>query len=75
MATRFETTIADLPGQVARLDVSGTRRVVVSVLDEAESENLTELKRLIAEGDASELIDGDAVFAEIRARFAQKYPA
>ena len=53
----------------------GTRRVVVSVPDEVESEKFTELKRLIVEGDASEFIDGDAVFAEIRARFAQKYPA
>ena len=68
MAMRFETTVADLPGQVARLGVSGTRRVVVSVLDEAESEKFTELKRLIAEGMEGEALPADRAFAEIRDR-------
>ena len=74
MATRFESTVAELPEQVARLGASGTQRVVVTVLDETEGEKLAELKRLIAQGDASELIDGNTAFAEMRARLAQKYP-
>ena len=74
MVIRFESTVADLPAQVAKLGASGTQRVVVTVLDEEEGEKLAELKRLIAQGDASELIDGDTAFAEMRTRLAQKYP-
>ena len=74
MAIRFESTIAELPTQVAKLGASGSQRVVVTVLDAEEGEKLAELKRLITEGDASELIDGDTAFAEIRARLAHKHP-
>ena len=74
MANRFESTVADLPAQVTKLGASDTQRVVVTVLDEEEGEKLAELKRLIAQGEASELIDGDTAFAEMRTRLAQKYP-
>ena len=72
MVIRFESTVADLPAQVAKLGASGTRRVVVTVLDEEEGEKLTELKRLITEGMQGEAIPADRAFAEIRARIAQK---
>ena len=74
MAVRFESTVADLPKQIARLAASGTRHVLVTVLDEEESAKRAELKRLIAEGDASDLVDDNTAFAELYARLGRKYP-
>lgn len=70
MATRIETTVDKAASELARFGVPGERRVTVIVMDEAEEARLRDLRAAIAEGEASDLIDGEVAFAEIRESLA-----
>lgn len=74
MSTRIESTVENLPEELAKSGVSGKQHAFVTVLDEDEAVKLQELRRLIDEGLAGESIDGEEAFAEIRRNLIAKYP-
>jgi len=75
MSTRIESTVSDLPEQIAKSGASGDQKVLVTILDEQEAAKLVELRRLIDQGlESGEAIDGEAAFAEIRRSLIAKHP-
>ena len=75
MSTQIESTVENLPEEIAKSGASGDQRVLVTILDDEEATKLEELRRLIDEGLASgESIDGEEAFAQLRRNLVEKHP-
>lgn len=72
MSTRIESTVEDLPTELANSGVSGKQRVFVTVYDDDETAKIMELRKLMDEAEASgEYVDSDEAFADIRRSLEQ----
>ena len=75
MSTRIESTVENLPEELAKSGASGKQHVFVTILDDEEASRLKELRGLIDEGISSgEYVDGEEAFSRIRENLKSKFP-
>lgn len=75
MTVKIETTVGKAAAALKKCGADCDRRVTVIVWEPGDEEKLADLRSAVAEGDASgELMDGDQIFAELKAELKQTFP-
>lgn len=74
MATKIESTVGRAAEDLAKAGIPRERHVTMVVLDEEDEAKLAEIRAAVAAADASEGVDGDLAFDEIRRELAKKFP-
>lgn len=74
MARKIETTVRNAAVDLADAGLSDRSRVTIIVLDEQDEARMADLRRAIADAEATEEIESGRAFAEIRANLDRKHP-
>lgn len=72
MSWKIESTAERATEDLAKAGIPRNRPVMMIVLDEEDERKLADLRAAIAEGEASEDVEGEAAFAEIRSYLASQ---
>jgi len=75
MATKIDSTVSNAAADLARARLPGQRRVTMIVHDEQDEATLADLRRAIETAEATEEVEAEQAFAELRANLSRRHPA
>jgi hypothetical protein len=75
MARKIDSTVGNAAADLARARLPGQRRVTMIVHDEQDEATLAELRRAIETAEATEEVEAEQAFAELRANLSRRHPA
>lgn len=74
MAIRIQTTVRTAAADIADAGLPDHSRAMVVVLDEEDEARIARLRRAVTDAEATEEIEADRAFAEIRGNLDRRRP-